>query len=310
MRIIFMGSPDFAIPSMEKIYQSVHDLVAVVSNVDKRRGRGGKKSPTPVKSWALEHNMPVITVENLKNPDFEQQISDLEPDLLVVVAFRILPDKILKIPKKGSVNLHASLLPKYRGAAPIHWAIMNGEQKTGCTVFFLEQKVDTGAIIGQCETPIGPSETTGDLYQRLKIMGADLLLESVDDIARGDVNPQPQNHQAATPAPKLFREDCILDVSKPAEQVHNKIRGLSPFPAAYTMLDGNKLNIYRSRVGPDLTLRAGNLAVHQNELFLGCGSGTVKLEQVQLQGRKRMSGKDFVNGYDGPMRIDESNCQK
>lgn len=300
MRIVFMGSPDFAIPSLQKLYNSDHEIISVVSNVDKRRGRGGKTSPTAVKKKALELNLPVIEVEELDDPSFYERLQALEADLFVVVAFRILPPKILDLPQKGSINLHASLLPKYRGAAPIHWAIINGEEETGCTVFFLDERVDTGQIIKQRKTFIHPNETTGDLYKRLKKMGSKLLVEAVEEIDQDAYELCKQDHDKATSAPKLFRNDCKIDFNKPAAEVHNKIRGLSPFPTAWAMLDDLKFNMYRSQVGPSIDLAPGRLQMQGDDLLVGCREGTVILEEVQQQGKKRMSGKDFMNGYDGP----------
>lgn len=300
MRIIFMGSPDFAIPSLEKLHQSDHEIVSVVSNVDKRRGRRAKPTPTAVKKKALDLSLPVIEVEELDDPTFYEDLKSLEADLFVVVAFRILPSKLLELPSKGSINLHASLLPKYRGAAPIHWAIINGEEKTGCTIFFLDEKVDTGQIIKQQETNIGPNETTGDLYKRLKKMGSKLLAEAVDEIDQDSYQLRPQNHDLATPAPKLFTEDCKIDFNQPAPKVHNKIRGLSPFPTAWAVLDDLKFNIYRSKLGLAKDLAPGRLELHGGDLLVGCRSGTLLLEQVQLEGKRRMGGRDFMNGYSGP----------
>ncbi|MEX2363392.1 MAG: methionyl-tRNA formyltransferase, partial [Balneolaceae bacterium] len=202
MNIVFMGSPEFALPSLEKLYESAHTIKAVVSNKDKRRGRGSKTSPTPVKARALELNLPVIEADDLQSEEFEESLKALNADLFVVVAFRILPKNILEIPRKGSVNLHASLLPKYRGAAPIHWAIINGEEETGCTVFFLDELVDTGNILAQKKTHIGENETTGELYERLRHLGSDLLVEAVNSIKTGDYTLSSQNDAFATPAPK------------------------------------------------------------------------------------------------------------
>lgn len=299
MRIVFMGSPDFAIPSLEKIHNSEHDIVAVVSNVDKRRGRGSELRPTPVKKRALKLDLPIIEVEQLDDPVFYEELKQCNADLFVVVAFRILPPEVLELPEKGSINLHASLLPKYRGAAPIHWAVMNGEDKTGCTVFFLESKVDTGNIIKQEETKIGPDETTGDLYKRLKELGSVTLIEAIEEIADGSFEAVPQDDSKATPAPKLFTEDCKIDFDKPAQKVHNKIRGLSPFPTAWAELDDLKFNMYRSKIGPNKDLAPGELDMEGDDLIVGCKNGTVILEEVQLQGKRRMSGKDFMNGYSG-----------
>lgn len=299
MRIVFMGSPDFAIPSLEKLHQSRHKIVSVVSNVDKRRGRRTKPSPTPVKARALDLDLPVIEVEDLNDSNFYKELKMLQADLFVVVAFRILPPELLKLSARGSINLHASLLPKYRGAAPIHWAIMRGEKKTGCTVFFLNEQVDTGQIIAQQSTPIGVNETTGDVYNRLKEMGGELLAKVVDNIEQGKHQTRRQNHEKATPAPKLFTEDCKVDFDRPASQVHDKIRGLSPFPTAWARLDDLKFNMYRSEIGPDKNLAPGELAMDADQLLAGCKPGTVVLKQVQLEGKRRMSGKDFMNGYSG-----------
>lgn len=299
MRIVFMGSPDFAIPSLEKLYQSGHEIAAVVSNVDKRRGRRAKPTPTAVKKKAMELDLPVIEVESLNDPSFQQKLKTLEADLFVVVAFRILPPEVLAIPNKGSINLHASLLPKYRGAAPIHWAIMKGEKKTGCTIFFLDKDVDTGQIIKQKETDIQPDETTGDLYKRLKKIGSEILVDSVEEIDQGTYETHPQDHSKATPAPKLFTDDCKVNFHQPAPDVHNKIRGLSPFPTAWAKLDDLKFNMYRSKLGPDRDLKPGELMMEGDELLVGCEPGTVILEEVQMEGKRRMRGKEFMNGYSG-----------
>jgi len=299
MKIVFMGSPDFAIPSLENLHASDHEITAVVSGKDKRRGRGSETSPTPVKARALELNLPVIEAEDLGDESLINQFKALNADLFIVVAFRILPAPVLDIPKKGSVNLHASLLPKYRGAAPIHWAVMNGEKETGCTVFFLDRNVDTGAIINRRKTGIGLNETTGDVYKRLKKMGSDLLLDSVNDIAAGTYSTITQDDAHATKAPKLFTDDCKIDFNQPAREVHNKIRGLSPFPTAWAELDDLKFNLYRSEVGPDISLKVGRIKMEGDDLLAGCSSGTVILKKVQLQGKKKMNGKDFMNGYSG-----------
>lgn len=305
LRIIYMGSPEFAIPGLERLHDSGHEILAVASNPDKRRGRGGGTSPTPVKEKALELGLPVIEVDSTRDPALAERLHELNPDLLVVVAFRILPREILEIPRIGAINLHASLLPKYRGAAPIHWAVMNGEEKTGCTVFFLNEVVDAGQIINQAKTPIGPNETTGEVYERLKLLGADLLLDAVNRIDEGMPETYPQNEKLATPAPKLYTSDARLDFSKPAAEVHNKIRGLSPFPTAWTTYKGEKLNIYRSSMGPLIKLKPGVVNVENNQLLAGCGSGTVELQELQLPGRNRMKGIDFANGYDLDVRLGE-----
>lgn len=299
MKILFFGTPDFAIPSLQKLYTNPrHNLEAVISNKDKRRGRGSGTMPTPVKKKALELNLPVIEAgDDLSDPDFYDRLADVEADLYVVVAFRILPEKLLRLPARGAVNLHASLLPKYRGAAPIHWAIMNGETETGCTVFLLEPEVDTGDILKQKKTDIGPNETTGELYQRLKELGADLLSKTIDELADDEAQPVPQDDQQASRAPKLSRADCRIDFNRPAPEVHNKIRGLSPIPTPWTTFADMRLNLYRSHLGPDRQLSPGQFQSWKGELLVGCKEGTVILDEVQPEGSKRISGSDFLNGY-------------
>ena len=303
LSIVFMGSPDFALPSLEKIHQSGHHISAVVSNPDKRRRRGKKPEPTPVKKRAGQLGLKTIDAEDLKSEEFHEQISDLKPDLIVVVAFRILPKKILEIPEIGSVNLHASLLPKYRGAAPIHWAVIRGEKETGCTIFFLDEKVDTGEVLDQVTVPIGVDETTGELYEKLKVTGAELLLSSVNRIASGRFKTSPQNDKQATPAPKLYRENTKIDFGESAEAVHNLIRGLSPIPGAWCNYGDQKMNIYRSKAEPGMELPAGMMKLKKNRLFVGCGEGSVELKEIQLPGTKRMSGLEFANGYDIHMKL-------
>ena len=298
LNVVFMGSPDFAVPSLEKLHNSIHTIQAVVSNPDKRRGRRGKPVPTAVKSRALELNLPTIDVEDVKSADFKGQLAELQPDLLVVVAFRILPPSILEIPTIGSVNLHASLLPKYRGAAPIHWAIINGEKKTGCTVFFLNEKVDTGNIVDTVETAIGSLESTGDLYNRLKDMGSDLLITCINKIAAGNYSLKEQDNSKATAAPKLFKENTKINFNQDAGMVHNFIRGLNPFPGAWCTYGEQKMNIYRTKPVETLNIEPGELRYSDKLLLAGCHKGAVELHEVQLPGTKVMSGADFANGYD------------
>jgi methionyl-tRNA formyltransferase len=296
MNIVFMGSPDFAIPSLEKLHASNHTIKAVVTNVDKRRGRGGATSPTPVKEKAIELGLPVIEVQDLKSPDFSRDLVECNADLFVVVAFRVLPKHILEIPKIGSVNLHASLLPKYRGAAPIHWAVMNGEERTGCTIFFLDEKVDTGKIIRQKETEIGWEENTGQVYNRLMEMGSDVLLDAVNLIDAGNYESYAQNNDEATPAPKLFKEHTLIDFNQTADQIHNKIRGLSPFPTAWSRLNGDKINFYKARTGPHANIDIGEILIRDEKLLVGCSDGTIELLEIQLPGKKRMEVSQFLKG--------------
>ncbi|MFA5669064.1 MAG: methionyl-tRNA formyltransferase [Balneolaceae bacterium] len=298
MNIIFMGSPEFAIPSLEQLVNAGHNISAVVSNIDKRRGRGSETAPTPVKAKAIELGLPVIEVEDLKSPKFAEQLKELNPDLFVVVAFRVLPKAILEIPKIGSINLHASLLPKYRGAAPIHWAIINGEQQTGCTIFFLDEKVDTGNILLQKSIAVGADETTGELYKRLMVEGSQQLEKAVQLISAGDYELTSQNDADASPAPKLNKKNTRLNFSLNAQQIHNMIRGLNPFPTAWAIWKGENIKIHRSKVGPNLSIKPGELIIHDNKLLVGCNEGTIELLKIQLPGKKTITGTDFIRGYD------------
>ncbi len=296
MNIVFMGSPDFAIPSLEKIHASHHKVISVVTNVDKRRGRGGSTSPTPLKAKAVELGLPVIEVNDLKSDEFHSNLARLEADLFVVVAFRILPKRILELPKIGSVNLHASLLPKYRGAAPIHWAIMKGEEKTGCTIFFLDERVDTGKIILQKETDIGWEENTGEVYKRLMNLGSDTLLEAINLIETNSFEAITQDDTEATPAPKLFKEHTHINFDRTADEIHNHIRGLSPFPTAWAMLDNDKINIYKAKTGPHANLDSGEILIKNDKLLVGCKDGTIELLEIQFPGKKRMEVSQFLAG--------------
>jgi len=293
-----MGSPDFAIPSLEKIHQSKHNIVAVVSNVDKRRGRGSDTAPTPVKAKAKELGLTVIEVEDLKSTEFEKSLTELNADLFVVVAFRILPPKILEIPKIGSINLHASLLPKYRGAAPIHWAVINGEKETGCTIFFLDEKVDTGNVILQKKESITSDDTTGDVYNRLMEVGSIQLVNAIDMIEEGTYELSPQNDEEATPAPKLFNENTRIDFSQSAVSIHNQVRGLNPFPVAWTKWENKKVKIYKTRPVSRTNIKKGELLQEDGKLLVGCKESALEIKELQLPGKKRMNIREFLNGFE------------
>lgn len=297
LRIVFMGSPDFAVPSLDCLQRSDHTIVSVISGKDKRRRRRGEPEPTAVKKRAQELGLDTFDADDMKSPELYKYLGELEADLFVVVAFKILPTQLLELPTLGSVNLHASLLPKYRGAAPIHWAIIQGEKETGCTVFFLDKSVDTGKIIGQKSTPIGPDETTGELYERLKHLGADLLKECIDSIASAEYTVAPQEDAKATPAPKLFKETTKIDFRQSTQDVHNFVRGLNPFPVAWCVYNGEKMNVYKTLPGPKHDLKPGELTSENDALFAGTENGSIQLLELQLPGRKRMTGQEFVNGY-------------
>ena len=297
LRIVFMGSPDFAVPSLDYLHRSDHTIVSVISGKDKRRRRRGEPEPTAVKKRAQELGLDTFDADDMKSPELYNYLGGLEADLFVVVAFKILPPELLELPTLGSVNLHASLLPKYRGAAPIHWAIIQGEKETGCTVFFLDKSVDTGKIIGQKSTPVGPDETTGELYERLKHLGAGLLKECIDSIASADYTVTPQEDEKATPAPKLFKENTKIDFRQSTQDVHNFVRGLNPFPVAWCIYDGEKMNVYKTLPGPEHDLKPGELMSESDMLFAGTENGSIQLLELQLPGRKRMTGQEFVHGY-------------
>ncbi|HKI44813.1 MAG TPA: methionyl-tRNA formyltransferase [Balneolales bacterium] len=299
MKLVFMGTPEFAVPSLIKLHKSSHNIVTVVTGPDKRRGRGKDLSPTPVKKTALELGLPVLEVLDLKSEEFYNKLESLQPDLFVVVAFRILSKRVLAIPKTGSINLHASLLPKYRGAAPIHWAVVNGDAETGCSIFFLSEEVDGGKILLQRKTPIGMMENTGEVYDRLKDLGSDLLAEAVDRIASGSYELQEQDERQSTPAPKVFNEDAFIDFRAKALEVHNRIRGMNPFPGAWTTIDGNRLKLLRARPADSEPVSTGNVDIVDGSVIVGCGSGTLELLDVQMQGRSPMRAIDFFNGYRG-----------
>ncbi len=304
-RIVFMGSPDFAVPSLDLLHQNGFRVAGVVTGPDKKRGRGNELSPTPVKKKALELGLPVIEVEDLKETTFHNQLEELSPDLFVVVAFRVLPKSILQIPAIGSINLHASLLPKYRGAAPIHRAVMNGDAETGATIFFLDEKVDTGNYLMQLKTPIGSHETTGEVYNRLMTEGGRLLLRAVKVIRSGNYKLHQQDDTKATSAPKIFQNDCLVHFDRSCEAVHNQIRGLSPFPGAFTFLDGKRLKLYRSSPLPEVSLEVGQMKSVDHKLYIGCASGAVEILELQLEGKKTTDGASFVRGYSGAGKVGE-----
>lgn len=301
MRIIFMGTPEFSLPSLKAILESKHQLVAVTTQPDKPRGRGRKLTPSPVKEFCLENHLEVLTPENLKSDDFVAQLKNLNPDLLVVVAFRILPEKVFTIPPLGTINLHASLLPRYRGAAPINWAIIKDERKTGVTTFFIRKKVDTGDIILQKEVEIHPEETYGELSQRLSLVGSGLVLETIDLIEKGQVEPLPQNHREATSAPKITPELCQIDWSRSAMEIKNLIRGLSPIPGARTVYRGEILKLFKAEVVDETDYSEGFGEVVSAEGIKGIkirtSKGSLRILSLQPQGKKRMKGEEFLRGY-------------
>ncbi len=294
-----MGNPDFAVPALERLLRSEHEVAAVVTGSDKRRGRSGKRSPSPVKKTALDAEVAVIEADDVRTDEFVGHLQKQNPDLLVVVAFKIVPSRVLSVPRIGSINVHASLLPKYRGAAPIQHALINGEEETGCTVFFLDEGMDTGAILNQKKTPVGLLETAGDLYDRLKYIGADLLIKSVEEISQGTYTCEEQEKGPIVRAPKITPEEARIDFRNDNMKVHNLIRGMSPCPGAWTLTDEKKVIIYRSEPAPHIALPAGKAERIGNMCYAGCNPGSVALTEVQVENKKKMSGLEFINGMGG-----------
>lgn len=294
-----MGTPEFAVPSLERLAQSGYQAIAVATGPDRPRGRGQEVTPTPVKVAARRLGIEtILQPESVKDPQFAAQIKALDPDVIVVVAFRILPPEVFNAARIGTFNLHGSLLPKYRGAAPINHAIMEGERETGVTTFFLKEQVDTGSIILQKRMTIGPDETAGEVHDRMMEIGADAVVETVRLIEAGKAVPRPQDDSLATPAPKIHRDDCRVRWNAPAERVHNQIRGLSPHPGAWTMHGDTMLKIYRTRtarIAPGA--RPGTVVEAADRLLVACGDGAVEIVEVQQQGRKKLTGSEFLRGY-------------
>ncbi|HTY59552.1 MAG TPA: methionyl-tRNA formyltransferase, partial [Bacteroidota bacterium] len=288
-----MGTAPFAVPSLKALVDAGYPVAAVVTGPDMPRGRGQEVRPTAVRREADARAIPVMQPVRLKDPAFADAIRSLAPDLIVVVAFRVLPPGVFTLPRLGSINLHASLLPRYRGAAPINRALMNGEMETGVTTFFLEESVDTGNILLQARTPILPEDDAGTLHDRLADIGAEIVLHTVRLIEQGKAVPRPQDPALASPAPKIFRDDCRIDWHAPADRVRNQIRGLSPSPAAFTTHGGKVLKIYRAHPAQG-SLQPGTVDVGNNTISVGTGDGLLVLEDLQQEGKRRMTAGEFL----------------
>ncbi|MCP5061117.1 MAG: methionyl-tRNA formyltransferase [Ignavibacteriae bacterium] len=297
MKIIFFATPDFAIPSLKILHESNHEIVGVVTALDKQRGRGRKVSYSPIKQFAIDNNLTVLQPGKMKDEDFITSLKNLDADLFVIVAFRILPTSVFTIPELGSFNLHGSLLPKYRGAAPIQWAIINGETQTGATTFFLKEKVDTGNIILQEKIEIKTEDSFEDLHDSMSEKGAELVLKTVNLIDSGNYELKEQDNSQATPAPKITKETCKIDWVNSVENIHNLIRGLSPYPGAFFIHDDKQFKIFNSVVAEDHNLDIGEIKQTKNELFIGCQDGSLQILEIQAEGRKRMNVEDFNRGF-------------
>lgn len=295
-----MGTPDFAVPSLEILHRSGYQIVGVITATDKYGGRGNKTLiESPVKKYALAHHIPVLQPKNLKDPAFIASLRELGADIQIVVAFRMLPEVVWNMPPLGTMNLHGSLLPKYRGAAPIHWAVINGEKETGLTTFFLQHEIDTGDMLFQAKLSIGENETTGEVHDRMMMLGAELVLKSIKAVEKGEIKLLAQDNSLVSKAPKIFTETCEINFDQPTEKVHNFIRGLSPFPAAWTMLDDQKLKIFKTtkEITPPATKPGKFVSDNKNFIKVSTQDGYVNILDLQLQGRKRMETKAFLNGY-------------
>jgi methionyl-tRNA formyltransferase len=299
LRIIFMGTPEFAVESLEAIVEAGYKVVAVITAPDKPKGRGRKLAMSPVKESAIKHNIPVLQPTNLKSPDFIEELKAYRANLQVVVAFRMLPEVVWSMPEYGTFNLHASLLPQYRGAAPINWALINGEKKTGVTTFFLQHEIDTGNVILQEKEPIDPLDTLGDLYARLMKKGAQLVVKTVEAVEKESYTLSPQQEpEEMKHAPKIFKEDCEINWSKPAREVHNFIRGLSPFPAAWTHFHDVFYKILRTKpVDKDIAGEPGTIESDgKKHIWVKCGEGAIEVLELQKQGKKKMTAEEFLRG--------------
>ncbi len=299
MKIVFMGTPEFAVPSLKILVENQYPIVGVITAPDKPAGRGKQLQMSQVKQYALSQNLPLLQPVNLKSPEFIEELKSLQADLQVVVAFRMLPEVVWAMPPLGTFNLHASLLPKYRGAAPIHWAIINGETETGLTTFFLKHAIDTGNIIFQEKEPIYFEDTAGTLYERLMHKGAELVLKTVQAIEKGNLQTYEQKGEVSY-APKILKETCQIDWNKSALQLYNFVRGLAPYPTAWTLLKEKYCKIFQ--INPktlDWEYKSviGSFRVQGNKLAFMSQEGWIEVLQLQLEGKKRMNTQEFLNGF-------------
>jgi methionyl-tRNA formyltransferase len=316
LRIVFMGTPEFAVASLDKLVQAGCNIVGVITAPDKPGGRGMELQQSDLKKYAVQHNLNILQPEKLKNPDFLAILKALQADVQVVVAFRMLPEVVWNMPPMGTINVHGSLLPQYRGAAPINWAIINGEKETGVTTFKLQQEIDTGNILLQQRLAIGDDETVGEVHDRMKIAGANLLLKTMEALVAGNVTEQVQDATANIDesekeahekllqhAPKIFTETCLINWVKPMQEVYNLIRGLSPYPAAFTFLNEKKMKVYKvAKVYTTPSIAPGKFETDQKTfLQFACTDGYISIKELQLEGKKKMTVEDFLRGYRWPV---------
>lgn len=306
LKIVFLGTPEFAVESLSRLYEGGYNIVGVITMPDKPAGRGHKLLQSPVKQYAVAHGLHLMQPVNLKNQEFVDELRSLDADLFIVIAFRMLPEVVWSMPHLGTFNLHASLLPKYRGAAPINWAVINGDKETGVTTFFLKHDIDTGDIIDQKKVEIRDDENVGDIHDKLMVLGADLTMETVAKILDGTLSTTPQdkltNGIEPTPAPKIFKDTCHIDWNDEAIKIHNLVRGLSPYPAAWTTLtavDGKELQLKVLAGTPavNVAVPTGKFKIEGDRLYVGCaGNHAYEITELQLEGKRRMSTPDFLRG--------------
>ncbi|MGI8960435.1 MAG: methionyl-tRNA formyltransferase [Bryobacteraceae bacterium] len=299
MRVIFLGTPDFAVPSLNALISSGHQVVSVFTQPDRPKGRGQQLAESPVKSAARTADLTIHQLERIRRPEGVELVKSLAPELMVVVGYgQIIPQTIIDLPKHGILNVHASLLPKYRGAAPIQWAIANGEAQTGVTIMQIDAGLDTGDMLLKAPVPIGADQTAPELSARLALVGADLLIEALHQIATKSIRREKQDEPEATYAPVLKKEDGLIDWSRPARQIYNRLRGFAPWPGVYTTFRGQQLLVVSARVSEHPLFSPGTLQRDKRTLFAGCGENSaLELLEVQLGGKKRMSAQAFINGY-------------
>lgn len=302
LRIVFMGTPDFATHILEKLVENQLNIVSVITAPDKQAGRGQKLQESSVKKYAVSQNIPVLQPSNLKNEAFLEKLKSLNADLQIVVAFRMLPKAVWAMPKRGTFNLHASLLPDYRGAAPINWAIINGETQTGVTTFFIDEKIDTGAVILQEKTPISPRETAGTLHDKLMQQGADLVLKTIELIAKNDIKTIAQSEKSCKEAFKIHKETCRIDWDKPLHEIDCFIRGMSPYPTAWAILkqSATELPIKIYNATPIIEAHSyqnGAIIISGKNLKVAVQNGFLQIEELQLPAKKRMTTKELLNGF-------------
>ncbi|MGB0402603.1 MAG: methionyl-tRNA formyltransferase [Salibacteraceae bacterium] len=310
MRIVFLGTPDFAVGILEALIDANKNIVGVVTAPDKPAGRGKKLQQSAVKQCAIKHSLQVLQPTNLKDEDFLEELKNLKADIQIVVAFRMLPEVVWNMPELGTFNLHASLLPQYRGAAPINWAIINGETKTGVTTFFLKHEIDTGDVLDQTKVEIGKNENVGSLYYRLMDIGAKKVVETLTRIEAGDLSTTPQSELAKgklKEAHKIFKPFCKIDWNETANNIHNKIRGLSPYPCAFTRVVTNSkelgLKLYESSIEHKPNTTPNQVVQEKNKLGIEVSDGVIWLHEIQLEGKKRMKTEDFLRGFSDQILI-------